>query len=983
MAASTVMSRSTGRRTADAADAAVADAAVDITTRGLRRAGTAVALIGLAATVVAARAVGWVDAAEAAPVHTTYVWHMHQPIYWPDKSAWHPSRYETAYETITLGHSESTVFDIFNKDDRVHDYQDYPKYAISTILDLADAGAQVSFAAALVENVKSLADAGWNGGRYAPAWYSDYRASRAWKTSGSRSRLDQLVVAAHHPIAPLVDENAFRKELQVAKIAYQAAWGDTNFSKGYFPAEECFSERLIPVLVEQGLEWAVVADIHLSRACADYPYQANQDNCDPPNAADQMNPAQGYYDDISISRGVTVKTPAPFGFEPHRARYVDPATGQARSLVVIPAANAESWNEGYGSYGTGEIDGIAPYNDPAKPMLLVLAHDGDNNWSGGYSYYYENVTGFSHQAATKGYEPTTVAEYLADHPVAANDYVHVEDGGWVNADGDFGSPQFINWNWPLVGSSGDFDIAGGWAEDERNWAVLTAAQNRVETAEAISGAAPNPAKIYDPTSGATAVEKAWHHLLSGYESGYMYYGTSLDMEVKATLAANAACAYADPVIAGGADVTAPTVWIPQRLPWNPGGFGGGALWGYPGGNGEAMPSDFWVWTFVHDVSGLERVELKYRLDADGTNPMTSDQNETYAGGSEVGAWQTLTMTHRAFPKGNFFSDPDINFSVLPDYIADEYYVQVVGLTEVLVDYYVEAEDFLGHVKRSPIQHVWVGESNQPPAHMIDGTLDANSTLVASGGGLGLYADWDGEFLYLAMPGVGATSGWDHFIILGTDLATPVAAPWAKGGTVADRTLYLGNEDSNNWCGWFNASEAVVTDGMAAASGGYLEGTVRLETYLGAPLPAGVYLVAAAYASADGGLLQAQAPTGDGYGSIEEAEYVWFPLAAAGVPGDPGRGEPARAAITAISPNPFRAEARVEFSLTRPANVRLAVYDLGGRLVMPLLDGSAQPGPHSLTWNGLDSSGRAVSPGIYLVRMAAEGTAHTQKIILVR
>jgi hypothetical protein len=916
----------------------------------------------------------------AAPVHTTYVWHMHQPIYWPDRSTWYPSRYETAYETITLGHSQSDVFEIFNKDDRVHDYQDYPGYAISTILDLPDAGAQVSFAAALVENLKSLADAGWNGGRYAPNWYVDYRTARAWKTSGNRSRLEQLLVAAHHPIAPLMDENALRKEIQVQKAAHQIAWGDTGFSKGYYPAEECFSERMIPILAEQGIQWTIVADVHISRACADYPYQANQDNCDPPNAADQINPAQGYYDDIYISRGVTVKTPPPFGFQPHRARYVNPATGAASSVVVVPAANAESWNEGYGSYGTGEIDAIAPYNDPAKPMLVVLAHDGDNNWSGGYSYYYENVTGFAHQAATRGYEPTVIAEYLADHPVAAGDHVHVEDGGWVNADGDFGSPQFINWNWPLVNSSGDFDIPGGWAEDERNWAVLTAAQNRVETAEAISGTPPNPAKIYDPTTGATNVEKAWHHLLSGYESGYMYYGTSLDMEVKATLASNAACDYADPVIAGGADVTAPTVWIPQRLPWNPGGFGGGALWGYPGGEGEPMPSDFWVWTFVHDVSGVSRVDLRYRLDLDGANPMTSDQNETYAGGAEVGAWQTLAMARRVFPKGNFFGDPSINFFVLPDYIADEYCVQVTGLSEVLVDYYVEAEDSLGHVKRSPIQHVWVGEASQPPAHVIDGSLDANSTLVASNGGLDLYADWDGEFLYVATQGVGSTSGWDHFIILSEDLGTPVQAPWAKAGTVAGRILYLGNEDSNNWCGWFNASEAVITDGAASASGNYLEGAVRLETYLGTPLPDGIYLAAAAYASPDGGTLQRQAPAGDGDGSIEAAEYVYFPLATSGIGGG-GPDQSPSPSILAVFPNPALGSASIEFVMPRPGRATLSVFDLQGRRIARLADAPMSQGVHSITWDGTDLHGTPVASGIYFLRLKVLDSTRTVKVIL--
>jgi hypothetical protein len=920
--------------------------------------------------------------AHAAPVHTTYLWHMHQPIYWPDRSTWYPTRYETAYETITLGHSESDVFGIFNKDDRVHDYQDYPRTAISMVLDLPDAGAQISFAAALIENIKSLADNGWNGGRYAPNWYADYRTARGWTTSGGRSRMPQLIVSAHHPIAPLMDENALRREIQVAKAAYDVAWGDNNYSVGYFPAETCFSERMIPVLVEQGIEWVVAADIHISRACEDYPYVAHEDNCDPPNPADQINPPQGYYEIISISRGVTVKTPPPYGFRPHYARYVDPANGEADSIIVVPAANAMSWNEGYGMYGTGEIDAIAPYNDPAHPMLILLAHDGDNAWSGGYSYYNENVTSFSHAASSQGYEPSTVDEYLADHPIDRSDVVHVEDGGWVNADGDFGSPQFINWNWPLVDEYGAYDIPGGWAEDERNWAVLTAAENRVETAEALSGTVPDPERIFDATGGASSVEKAWHHLLSGYESGYMYYGASLDMEVKATLASNAAVIYADPVIAGGGDDTvAPTIWLPQRLPWNPGGKGGGSLWGYPGGEGADMESDFWVWTFVYDVSGLARVDLKYRNDADGTNPTTSDQNETYAGGSEVGPWQTLAMTRRVFPKGNFFGDPNIDFSVLPDYIADEFYVQVTGLSEVLIDYYVEAEDSAGNIKRSPIQHVWIGEATGSPSHLIDGNLDETAALIASNGPFNLYADWDGEYLYVAAEGVGSTSGWDHFIIVGVDLLTPVSAPWAKSGTVADRTLYLGNEDGNNWCGWFDEFETVLSTDVDCASGGYLEGVISLATHLGSSLPAGIYLAVAGYESPDGGGLGEQAPAGNGNGNVEAAEYVYFDLTVTGVePGFPARELPS---LLQARPNPFSGSTRIEFSLPLPANATLEIFDVLGRRVTALAARPFCEGRHSLVWDGRDSSGRQVSQGIYFIRLEAEGRSRIKKIVLIR
>jgi hypothetical protein len=121
-----------------------------------------------------------------------------------------------------------------------------------------------------------------------------------------------------------------------------------------------------------------------------------------------------------------------------------------------------------------------------------------------------------------------------------------------------------------------------------------------------------------------------------------------------------------------------------------------------------MASDFWVWTFIHDVSGVESVRLWYRIDEDGENPLTSTQNETYLGGPEVEDWQSLAMTRRVFPPGNVYNDPEIDFSVLPSYIADQYSAQITGLDSMMVDYYAEATDVGGRVRRSPIQHVYVG-----------------------------------------------------------------------------------------------------------------------------------------------------------------------------------------------------------------------------------------------------------------------------------
>jgi hypothetical protein len=897
-------------------------------------------------------------------VHTTYLWHMHQPIYWPTESGYHPGRYETAYETITTGHSQNDEFSIFNLDDRVAAYQWSPHNAVNSIRDLPDAGAQLSFAGALIENINSLGQAGWNGGRYAANWYQQTRTAMGWTTSGGHRRLEPVLVGFHHAIGPLLDDNALRMELAIAREIWGDAWGAGPISRGFFPAEMCFSPRMIPALADAGVDWAIVPDIHLARACANYPYTANLDNCDPPNRADQVNPAQTDWTAHTISRGVTVKVPYPFGFTPQRLGHVDPVTGQTTTLVGVPMSNAMSWDEGYGFYGTGDIDAMAHTNDPQRPMLVVFAHDGDNAWSGGYSYYHESVTQFAHAAAGQGYSPTTIAQYLADHPVPASPVVHVEDGGWVNADGDFGSPQFINWNWPLVNAAGQFDIPGGWAEDQWNWAVLTAAQNRVETAAAIQGAV-DPAKVMDPLSGANPAERAWHFLLAGYESGYMYYGTSLDMEIKASMACNQATALADPLIAGGADTVAPTIWLPQRLPWNPGGKGGGSLWGWPGGEGEQMSSDFHVWTFAHDVSGLVRVDLMVREDSDGVNDPATTVNETYAGGSGVSSWLAVPMNHRVMPTDEPWDIPGVDLTVTPTHIADEYWLELTGYSEILLDYYIEAEDSHGNIKRTPIQHVWVGEQHSNGGgggdFVMDGQLDASAQLLGQNGDASLWAHVDENLLYVATDAHSERPAEDTFLLVGWDQGQR-GAPWAKTGQALLWNRFLAREQSNGWAGWFDQNEAVL-EGKPLAAGTVLEGVIDLDEVYGSSWPAEVFIAVGCYGSADGGALHFQVPTGngDGDGDLEFPEYAPFALRTSAVAELPGTGVGFKA-----WPNPFNARLSLLIEGQSDAPVHCDIFDARGRRVSRLT-GMPVGGIVTLSWDGRDELGQALPSGPYFLR----------------
>lgn len=656
-----------------------------------------------------------------AQVYTSYLWHLEQPIYWPETSTWNSNVYQKAWESQYLKwnngnwysdgqqHPLNNIQEIFSNEDRKAIYQYRAKDAVQSLLGLPEAGAQVNYSGCLMENVNSLADAGQWG--YFSDWQNNFITARNWTTSGGKPRMDITAFTKDHALSPLLSDKMLRRQIQAHRYLYSQNFGSSpNYSKGYWPAECSFSVRNIRALREEGIEWVVIANSHLARTLNDYPLNFGTSGCniDPPNGADKVTTNGLHWWSGQIDgRGGTFA--APYCYQAHKAKYVDPKTGQEFKITIVPMDDVLSYQNGYSTMGTGTIDAsIAPYDDPAQPSMVLLAHDGDNAWGGGYDYYTNSVPGFAYEAASKGYVPSTIEQFLASHPVPEGDVVHVEDGSWVNAANDWGHPQFINWIWPMYTSGYRFDPEG-WTEDARNWAVLVAAENRVQMAEDLQGTV-NIANIVNPTATANAAEKAWHYLLPAYNSGYMYYGTSLDMEVKQSLACNRACGYADQVISDhpGTDNTPPTVFIPQRYPYNPGGTGFGPTYGY---QQHQNSSDFHVWTFAYDVSGIQSAVLKYRIDNDGTNPLSNNDNETYAGGSGVESWQSITMTYRNFPTGNVTGNPDVNFFILPDYIAGEYYAEITGIAEKLLDYYVEVTDVEGNLSRTPIQHVYVGPSN--------------------------------------------------------------------------------------------------------------------------------------------------------------------------------------------------------------------------------------------------------------------------------
>lgn len=83
------------------------------------------------------------------------------------------------------------------------------------------------------------------------------------------------------------------------------------------------------------------------------------------------------------------------------------------------------------------------------------------------------------------------------------------------------------------------------------------------------------------------------------------------------------------------------------------------------------------------------------------------------------------------------------------------------------------------------------------------------------------------------------------------------------------------------------------------------------------------------------------------------------------------------------PNPFRDATTISFGVSRPSTVRLRLFDVGGRRVATLVDGSLPAGHHQRRWSGLDDSGRPVASGVYFYRLDIGDWSRTKRLLKLR
>jgi len=83
------------------------------------------------------------------------------------------------------------------------------------------------------------------------------------------------------------------------------------------------------------------------------------------------------------------------------------------------------------------------------------------------------------------------------------------------------------------------------------------------------------------------------------------------------------------------------------------------------------------------------------------------------------------------------------------------------------------------------------------------------------------------------------------------------------------------------------------------------------------------------------------------------------------------------------PNPFNNQTMIKYTLSKPAEVSLIIYNILGQKVRTLVQDEKQSGTMSVAWNGKDETGKEISSGIYFYRLKAGEYSQTRRMVLLK
>jgi hypothetical protein len=83
------------------------------------------------------------------------------------------------------------------------------------------------------------------------------------------------------------------------------------------------------------------------------------------------------------------------------------------------------------------------------------------------------------------------------------------------------------------------------------------------------------------------------------------------------------------------------------------------------------------------------------------------------------------------------------------------------------------------------------------------------------------------------------------------------------------------------------------------------------------------------------------------------------------------------------PNPFNMSTTIKFEIQNRTAVKIAIFDVSGRLVNTILNSSFIPGTYTINWNGQNAAGQQMASGVYFASVALARENSILKLILLK
>ncbi|MGP8323231.1 MAG: FlgD immunoglobulin-like domain containing protein [Methanosarcinaceae archaeon] len=120
---------------------------------------------------------------------------------------------------------------------------------------------------------------------------------------------------------------------------------------------------------------------------------------------------------------------------------------------------------------------------------------------------------------------------------------------------------------------------------------------------------------------------------------------------------------------------------------------------------------------------------------------------------------------------------------------------------------------------------------------------------------------------------------------------------------------------------------------------------------------------------------------DSWQNIVDGGYLSDPEAGVTIP--PIGSNPDNFTLQQNYPNPFNPSTTIKYSMAKPCDVQIKIYNQLGQEVYTLVNERKVAGEYNVRWNGRDAKGNELASGIYYYRLTAGKRVDTKKMLYLQ